>query len=97
MHRKGHHRGNGTRRGNGRTLVSMVSTRRLTPPRHRLVAGLALTVGGTAIAVAVLVPFRSHIDVDTAALVLVIPVVLGTAVGGFPVAPVGVVTGFVGV
>jgi two-component system sensor histidine kinase KdpD len=72
----------------------MAAIRRLTPPRPRLAAGLALTIGGAALAVALLIPFRSRIDVDTAALVLVVPVVLGTAVGGLPVAPVGVVTGF---
>jgi two-component system sensor histidine kinase KdpD len=41
-----------------------------------------------------MIPFRSRISVDTAALVLVIPVVIGVAIGGFPASPVGVVAGF---
>lgn len=68
--------------------------RSLAPPPRRLLAGIALTVLGICVAVAVLVPFRSSIDVDTAALVLVIPVVLGVTLGGFPAALVGVVAGF---
>jgi K+-sensing histidine kinase KdpD len=55
---------------------------------------MAVTILGICAAVAVLVPLRSSIDVDTAALVLVVPVVLGVTVGGFPAAPVGVVAGF---
>src|SRR5205807_4323551 len=41
-----------------------------------------------------LVPFCDQINADTAALVLVIPVVLGVIVGGFPAAVMGVVAGF---
>lgn len=68
--------------------------RKLAPPPRRLATGLVVTVLGIAAAVAILLPFRSSIDVDTAALVLVIPVVLGVTVGGFPAAIVGVVGGF---
>jgi two-component system sensor histidine kinase KdpD len=41
-----------------------------------------------------MVPLRSHISVATAALVLVVPVVVGVAVGGFPAGLVATVTGF---
>jgi len=59
-----------------------------------MLAGWAVTVAGLAVATAGLLPFRSDITVATAALVLVVPVALGVAVGGFPVVPVGVVAGF---
>jgi K+-sensing histidine kinase KdpD len=58
------------------------------------VVGSAVTVIGITAAVLVLIPFRASITVDTAALVLVVPVAIGVAVGGFPVAPLGVVSGF---
>ena len=64
------------------------------PARARFWAGWAMAFIGLAVATAVLIPFRSHIAVATSALVLVVPVVLGVAVGGFPVAPVGVAAGF---
>lgn len=41
-----------------------------------------------------LVPFRSHISVSTAALVLVIPVVVGAVIGGFVAGLISVVAGF---
>jgi two-component system sensor histidine kinase KdpD len=43
---------------------------------------------------AALLPLRSHVNVSTAALVLVIPVVLGVVVGGFVAGAVSVVAGF---
>jgi two-component system sensor histidine kinase KdpD len=42
----------------------------------------------------ILVPFRSDIGSSTAALVLVIPVVVGAVIGGFPAGASGVVAGF---
>ena len=60
--------------------------------RRRL--GVVLTLAGVGLAVLVLVPARSSIDGSPAALVLVVPVAVGVAIGGFPVAPVGVITGF---
>ncbi len=51
---------------------------------------LALT-GGLA---AAMVPVRSHLSVATTALVLVVPVVAGVAVGGFAGGAVGVAAGF---
>ncbi|HEV7535220.1 MAG TPA: ATP-binding protein [Acidimicrobiia bacterium] len=61
---------------------------------RRLVAGWIVTLAGLALATAGLLPFRSDLTVATAALVLVVPVVLGVAVGGFPAVPFGVVAGF---
>jgi len=54
-----------------------------------------VTLAGIALATAALLPFRSDITVATSALVLVVPVAVGVAVGGFPAVPVGVVAGFV--
>ncbi len=61
---------------------------------RRLVAGWIVTLAGLALSTAVLLPFRSDITVATAALVLVVPVALGVAVGGFPAVPFGVAAGF---
>lgn len=43
---------------------------------------------------AAMLPIRSHVNVSTAALVLVIPVVLGVVVGGFRAGAVSVAAGF---
>jgi len=61
---------------------------------RREILGIAVTLGGIGAATALMIPFRRHMSVDTAALVLVIPIVIGVAVGGFPASPVGVVVGF---
>ena len=65
-----------------------------TPFPRRRAWGAGLTLAGIGVAVAALVPFRSSIDGSLAALVLVVPVAIGVAVGGIPVAPVGIITGF---
>ncbi|MDQ1516050.1 MAG: two-component system, OmpR family, sensor histidine kinase KdpD [Actinomycetota bacterium] len=59
-----------------------------------MMAGWVVTLAGLAVATAGLLPFRSDMTVATAALVLVVPVALGVAVGGFSAVPVGVVAGF---
>ncbi|HZQ76334.1 MAG TPA: ATP-binding protein [Acidimicrobiia bacterium] len=61
---------------------------------RRMLAGWAVTLVGLAVAAAGLVPVRSGITTATAALVLVVPMALGVAVGGFPAVPFGVVAGF---
>src|SRR5438105_1654662 len=61
---------------------------------RRMVAGWIVTLAGLALATAGLLPFRADITVATAALVLVVPVALGVAVGGFPAVPFGVAAGF---
>ncbi len=55
------------------------------------VVGVASSVGLGA----VMVPFRSHLSVATAALVLVVPVVVGVVTGGFTAGVVSVLSGFV--
>lgn len=60
----------------------------------RLLRGWLMTLAGIAAATSALVPLRHRITPDTAALVLVIPVVAGVAVGGVTAAPVGVIFGF---
>jgi len=43
---------------------------------------------------ALMLPFRAHISVSTAALVLVIPVVVGVVLGGFVAGSLSVIAGF---
>jgi two-component system sensor histidine kinase KdpD len=59
-----------------------------------MLAGWAVTLAGVAVATAGLLPVRDKITTATAALVLVVPVALGVAVGGLPAVPLGVVAGF---
>ncbi len=72
----------------------MFGISRFIPPPRRVTAGVVVTLAGIALGVACLIPFRSDISADAAALVLVIPVVVGVAIGGFVVAPVGIAAGF---
>ena len=58
-------------------------------------AGSLWSVGSTLALGALLLPLRPHLSESTAALVLVIPVVVGAAIGGFRSGVVGVVAGFV--
>jgi len=60
----------------------------------RTVLGAGLAVAGVALLSAVMVPLRGHLGVATSALVLVVPVVLGVAVGGFVSGAVAVAAGF---
>nr|MDA8291021.1 ATP-binding protein [Actinomycetota bacterium] len=72
---------------------------RRTAPRERRPATraalgtLSALVGEGALSAA-MVPIRPHLSVATSALVLVVPVVLGVAVGGFVSGVVAVATGF---
>jgi two-component system sensor histidine kinase KdpD len=59
-----------------------------------MLTGWAVTLVGLAVATGALLPVRSGITTATAALVLVVPVALGVAVGGFPAVPLGVAAGF---
>jgi signal transduction histidine kinase len=61
---------------------------------RRVVAGWVITLVGLAVATAGLLPSRSPSTTATPAMVLLVPVVIGVAVGGFPAVPVGVVAGF---
>ena len=62
--------------------------------KRRSLAGALVAVAGVALATVVMVPLRSHLAVATCALVLVIPVVAGVAVGGFGAGVAAVVVGF---
>ena len=59
------------------------------------VKGVALTTVSFLIVSSLMFAFRAHISVATAALVLVIPVILGVMIGGFSVGVIGIVLGFV--
>jgi len=61
--------------------------------QRRLVGSLVGALCAVAFGAALL-PFRSHISVSTAALVLVIPVVVGAVIGGFSAGAASVVAGF---
>jgi two-component system, OmpR family, sensor histidine kinase KdpD len=73
----------------------MLGRRRLFAPPRRVVRGWVVTLAGIAVATSLLLPFRHRITPDTAALVLVVPVVVGVVIGGVSAVPVGVVFGFV--
>ncbi len=61
---------------------------------RRFVLGALTAVAGDAVVSAVMVPLRSHVGVATAALVLVVPVVLAVATGGFAAGVLAVSVGF---
>lgn len=60
-----------------------------------MIAGWTVTLAGLAVVTAGLLPFRSPSHTATPAMVLLIPVAIGVAVGGFPAVPVGVFAGSV--
>jgi two-component system sensor histidine kinase KdpD len=61
---------------------------------HRRLLGSSTGVACALVLGFAMLPLREHISVSTAALVLVIPVVLGVVVGGFVAGTVSVVAGF---
>lgn len=63
-------------------------------PLHRVVLGGALAVVLVAALGAAMFPLRSHLSVATTALVLVVPVVVGVAMGGFAAGLVAMAAGF---
>ncbi len=65
----------------------------MTSVRRNLV-GAGAALGAVVVLAAVMVPLRSHISIATPALVLVIPVVIGVATGGFVPGVVAVAAGF---
>ena len=68
--------------------LDRLATLRRPAAASALAVALAVALG------AVMFPFRGHMSVATTALVLVIPVVVGVASGGFVAGIVGMVTGF---
>ncbi|HMD47052.1 MAG TPA: ATP-binding protein [Acidimicrobiales bacterium] len=63
------------------------------PGRRSLVGGL-VALAGTAALSAAMVPLRTHLAIATCALVLIVPVVAGVAIGGFGAGVFAVVVGF---
>lgn len=61
----------------------------------RWVAGALVACLGIGVLSAAMVPLRTHLSLATPALVLVVPVVAGVAVGGLPSGVVAVAAGFV--
>ncbi len=68
--------------------------RRKRAPLGELAGGLAAAILGPAVLVLVMLPFRAHMSPATAALVLVVPVVIAVGLGGFSVGALAVATGF---
>jgi two-component system sensor histidine kinase KdpD len=56
--------------------------------------GIAVTLGGLAVLLAVLLPFRSHLSIAIPALAFVVPALLGVVIGGFGPGVVGALGGF---
>lgn len=61
---------------------------------RRTLTGSAAALGSIALLTAAMLPLRNHLSVATAALVLVVPVVVGVASGGFLAGVISVVAGF---
>ena len=83
----------------GRSMMDAMSghgRRFALPPvsRRRAVQGVILAVALVMALGGAMFPLRSHLSVATTALVLVIPVVVGVAVGGFPAGLVATAAGF---
>ncbi len=60
----------------------------------RTVAGTAAALGSMLVLTVALVPLRASLTVATSALILIVPVVIGVVVGGFPAGVISVIVGF---
>ncbi len=72
-----------------RTMPTRSATHR------KAVAGIVLALATQGALLALLVPFRTHLSIATAALAFVIPVVVGVVAGGFAAGALASVVGFV--
>lgn len=61
---------------------------------RRAVKGIFAALASTTVLTAALLPLRDHLSVATTALVLIIPVVVGVATGGFLAGAISVISGF---
>lgn len=61
---------------------------------RRAALGSVVALASMTVFTAAMLPLRGHLSIATAALVLVVPVVVGVASGGFPAAVVSVAAGF---
>jgi two-component system sensor histidine kinase KdpD len=64
------------------------------PAMKRSVTGTAAALGAMAALTAAMIPLRGHLSIATTGLVLVVPVVIGVALGGFIAGAISVVAGF---
>ena len=60
----------------------------------RTAAGTAAALGSMLVLTVALVPLRASLTVATSALILIVPVVIGVVVGGFPAGVISVIVGF---
>jgi two-component system, OmpR family, sensor histidine kinase KdpD len=60
----------------------------------RTVIGTVAALASMAVLTAAMIPLRTHLSVATTALVLVVPVVIGVVIGGFPAGVLSVAAGF---
>ena len=61
---------------------------------QRTAVGIAVTVAGLGVLLAVLLPDRAHLSIATPAIVFVLPALVGVVIGGFIPGVVGAVAGF---
>ena len=62
---------------------------------QRTALGIAVTLAGLGVLLALLLPFRAHLSIATPALVFVLPALAGVVIGGFVPGLVGALSGFV--
>ena len=60
----------------------------------RVVIGTVAALASMALLTAAMLPLRDHLSIATTALIMVVPVVVGVVVGGFPAGVVSVTAGF---
>lgn len=77
------------------TIPGMFRLAALFPPRRRAGVGIATALVMTAVIAGGLLPFREELAGSAAGLAFIVPVVVGTAVGGAVAAVVAVSAGFV--
>ena len=61
---------------------------------QRAVLGIVVTLGGLAMVLAVLLPFRPHLSIAIPALLFVLPALVGVVIGGFLPGAAGALVGF---
>jgi len=61
---------------------------------RRALTGSIVGIGLSVVAGLAMVPIRSHVDVATPALILVLPVIVGVVIGGFVAGSISVLAGF---
>ena len=80
--------------GSARALERFPPSEGESPSRSQVIAGSLWSVAMVVAMGAIMFAVRSHLSVATTALVLVVPVVAGVAIGGFPAGVVATAAGF---